>query len=198
MLDFQIIDCEQGSPEWHQARAGIPTASEFQTILALGKGRASYLWTLASERMTEEPAPSYSNADMERGKLMEPVIRRDYEFRTGNQVQQIGFMRNAKCGCSTDGLVGDDGVVEFKSSAPHILGPLIETGTFPNQYKAQCQGPLMISGRQWCDLVVFWHPKMPALRVRAERDELYIAALRDAIDVFDLELRRLVKKLQAM
>ncbi len=34
---MQIITCEQGTPEWFEARKGIPTASEFSTVLAEGK-----------------------------------------------------------------------------------------------------------------------------------------------------------------
>ena len=33
----EIIDCEQGTPEWFAARAGIPTASEFSTVLSEGR-----------------------------------------------------------------------------------------------------------------------------------------------------------------
>lgn len=32
MSDLEIIECQQGSPEWHQARAGAITASMFLTI----------------------------------------------------------------------------------------------------------------------------------------------------------------------
>jgi hypothetical protein len=31
---MQIINCDQGEPEWFTARAGIPTASEFHTVMA--------------------------------------------------------------------------------------------------------------------------------------------------------------------
>jgi hypothetical protein len=63
---MQIIDCEQGSPEWFAARAGIPTASEFHTVMAVGKQggksvtRVAYLNKLAGEILTGEPMPSYS------------------------------------------------------------------------------------------------------------------------------------------
>ena len=51
---MKIIDCEQGSPEWFSARSGIPTASEFHTVMAKGKGggesltRKTYLLKLAA------------------------------------------------------------------------------------------------------------------------------------------------------
>ena len=36
-MTMQIIDCEQGSAEWFEARAGIPTASEFSTVMSEGR-----------------------------------------------------------------------------------------------------------------------------------------------------------------
>lgn len=33
----EIIDVEQGTPEWFAARAGIPTASEFSTVMSEGR-----------------------------------------------------------------------------------------------------------------------------------------------------------------
>lgn len=36
-MTMQIIDCEQGSTAWFEARAGIPTASEFSTVLSEGR-----------------------------------------------------------------------------------------------------------------------------------------------------------------
>jgi hypothetical protein len=75
--------------EWFAARAGIPTASEFHTVLAVGKQggksvtRVAYLNKLAGEILTGEPMPSYSNADMERGKIMEDEARDLYAFMHG-------------------------------------------------------------------------------------------------------------------
>ena len=46
---MKIIDCEQGSVEWMQARAAIPTASEFDALISplgeirKGKMPATYL-----------------------------------------------------------------------------------------------------------------------------------------------------------
>lgn len=34
---IEIVNCEQGTPEWFEARKGIPTASEFSTVMAEGK-----------------------------------------------------------------------------------------------------------------------------------------------------------------
>jgi hypothetical protein len=193
-------DIEQGSPEWFELRRGIPTASQFQTLMAKSDkraGRATYLYKLAGERITGELAESYSNEAMEAGKRDEPELRDRYRARGIVTIKQVAFVRNGKVGCSPDALVEDDGVLEIKRTAPHLLIPmLLEPSVFPAKHYAQCQGALMVTGRKWCDLLV-GHPAMPRdLVIRTERNEDYIATLRDEIDIFDLELRRLVEKLK--
>jgi len=36
-MTLQIVDCTQGEPDWYEARKGLPTASEFSTVLAEAK-----------------------------------------------------------------------------------------------------------------------------------------------------------------
>src|SRR3954468_22659041 len=108
---MQIINCDQGGPEWFAARAGIPTASEFHTVMAVGpKGgksatRVSYLNKLVGEIITGEPMASYSNADMERGKLMEDEARDLYAFTADIEPERVGFIRNGDKGASPDSLI---------------------------------------------------------------------------------------------
>lgn len=194
---FERFDCEQRSPEWFQVRLGLPTASEFQTVIANGKGggesvtRTTYLRKLAGEIITGEPAESYTNAAMERGIAMEAELREAYAFENDVTLEQVGFIKRGRIGCSPDSLVGNDGVLEVKSTAPHLLiGHLISVTPTP-LHKAQCQGHLLVTGREWCDLVVGW-PKMPLYKIRYLRDEPYIMALSDALEVFNYELDRLV------
>lgn len=203
-MPAEFYDVEQGSEEWHQLRRGIPTASMFHTLMVQNDTkaqRATYLNKLAGERITGEPAISFVNEYMQGGKDMEPEIRRQYAFLRDCEPMQIGFVRNGKCGASPDSLVGDDGMMEAKKAEPHILIPMLiklkaDAKYFPPQHRAQCQGNLMVAECEWIDLIVWAHPKMTPLIVRAERDEPYIEQLRDAVDVFDLELRRLVEKLR--
>jgi hypothetical protein len=192
---------EQGSPEWYIARAAIPTASQFATVQASGKGggvsltRRKYLLTLAGERLTGEPAESYSNFHMERGKLMEAEARELYEFQKDCVIDRVGFIRHdtEKTGCSPDGLIGDDGVIEIKTALPHIQLERLIDNTLPSEHRAQVQGALWITGRKWCDFVSYW-PTLPMLVVRVERDEDYIAALAKAVAAFNAELDALVER----
>lgn len=199
---MQIIECDQNTEEWHKARMGIPTASMFATVMASGRGggdsktRATYMRKLAGEIITGEPMEGFTNKDLERGHAMEPDARNYYSLVTGNTPKLVGFIRNGDKGGSPDALIGDDGVLEIKTAAPHILIGYIEADKFPSEHIAQCQGNLWVSGRDWLDLVVYW-PKMPTFIKRIERDPVYIAGLSKAVDEFNVELVALVKRVRA-
>ena len=198
---MEIFDCIQNSPEWFAARCGLPTASMFATILAKGKDggksvtREKYLHALAGERITGEHVAGYTNANLERGHTMEDEARQHYAFVRDCEPQLVGFVKNGKCGASPDSLIGEAGVLEIKTAIPSVLIPLFLKGEFPAEHRAQCQGILMVTERQWIDIIIYW-PKMKPLIVRAERDEGYISELRNAVDVFDLELKKLVERLK--
>jgi len=197
-------DVEQGSDEWRQLRLGIPTSSMFKVLMTKTeekKGRTTYLHKLAGEQITGEPMENFTNDAMEDGKAKEPLLREDYTFYRGSEPRQVGFIRSGKCGCSPDGLIGDAGLLDIKRAAPHVLIAmrlrwLADPTYFPSEHYAQCQGGLMVSGRTWCDLLVGYPKMKPPLIMRTWRDELYIQQLRDAVDLFELELRRLVFKMK--
>src|SRR4051812_4435301 len=108
---MEILNMDQGSPEWFAARAGIPTASMFATVMASGKnggeskGRRTYMLKLAGEIITGEPMDNYSNGHMERGHVMEPEARDLYSFMTDAEPELVGFIRNGRKGASPDSLI---------------------------------------------------------------------------------------------
>lgn len=194
-------DVEQGSDLWFQARAGKVTASAFDTVLAQGRGgpsktRQTYLYKLAGEIITGQVQDSYTNAHMERGHVMEDEARAWYEIMH-SEVQTVGFIAEDRIGYSPDGLVGDAGLLEIKTKLPHLLIPVLLSEDFPPEHKAQCQGGLWVSQREWIDLVCYW-PGMPVAVHRAYRDEVYIAEMAKAVSVFVGELDEIVEKLRGM
>lgn len=202
-MTLQIITCDQGTPEWYAARLGIPTASEFSTVMAQGKGgspsltRKTYMMKLAGERLTGEPMDSYSNGHMERGKEWEAEARERYAFEREAEPETVGFIRNGEMGASPDSLVGASGLLEIKTKAAHLQVELLTKGPeyFPPEFKAQTQGQLMVAEREWVDLGVYCR-KLPLFLVRAVRDEPYIANMRGEIDRFNDELAELVEKVR--
>jgi hypothetical protein len=199
---IQILDCEQGSPEWYLARLGIPTASEFATIMAKGKGggdsktRRTYLLKLLGERITGEPMYSYSNDHMERGKVMEDEARDFYAFMTDAEPQRVGFIRNHGSGCSPDSLIGDAGMLEIKTKLAHLQIEVLLSGEVPSDHKAQLQGQLWVAEREWVDFVSYW-PKTPPFIKRVYRDEAYIKGIAEAVDIFLSELSALQRRMES-
>lgn len=198
----EIVSCDQNTDTWFRARMGIPTASEFATVMAKGKGggdsktRQTYLYKLAGEIITGEPMESYSNAHMERGKAMEDEARSLYEFMADVECERVGFIRSGRKGASPDSLVGNAGMVEIKTKLPHLMVETILRGEFPPEHKAQCQGQLWVAEREWIDIAVYW-PGMPLFVTRATRDEDFIKQLSEAVDAFNEELDSIVARVRA-
>lgn len=188
---------EQGTPEWHACRLGIPTASKFATVMAKGEGktRREYLLRLAGERLTGEASESYTNLHMERGKEMEAEARDMYEFMQDIDCRRVGFIRSGDQGCSPDSLVGDKGGCEIKTKLPHLQLDVLLRDRLPPEHVAQCQGFLWVAEREWVDFVSYW-PKLPLFVKRVYRDEVYIANLAAEVEAFNAELVQLVDRFQ--
>ncbi|WP_298800057.1 lambda exonuclease family protein [uncultured Devosia sp.] len=192
-MAIQIFDCEQNSPEWYAARAGIPTASMFATVMASGRGggpsltRAKYMRELVGERITGEVEEGYTNAHMERGKERETEARDLYAFLHDEPLTQVGFIRNGDKGYSPDSLAGTKGLVEVKTTLSHIQIDILLKDQVPPEHMAQCQGGLWVAEREWLDLVIY-RPKLPLFVKRVYRDEAYIATMAKAVRLFNEEL----------
>lgn len=191
-----LFDVEQGTDEWHRCRLGIPTASEFASVLAKGQGkmRRTYMLKLLGERLTGEPAESYSNAHMERGKVMEDEARKLYEFVHDTELTRVGFIRNGDKGCSPDSLIGENGMLEVKTKLPHLQLEAILSDRLPPEHVAQVQGQLWVAEREYVDFVSYW-PKTPLFVKRVPRDEFYINELAAEVERFCAELDDLTERL---
>lgn len=185
-----VVDCEQGSPEWFRARAGIPTASVFDKIIT-PTGKAStqadaYANLLLAELMVGGTVDSFEgNAWTERGNLLEDEAADFYQFHHGADIQRVGFVTNDQgtYGCSPDRLVGEDGLLELKCPAPHTHVKYLLDKKLEQTYRPQVQGQLLVTGRKWVDLVSY-HPEMPPVIIRAERDEEYLGMMEELLEKF--------------
>ncbi len=202
MSQIEVFDCEQGTPEWHACRIGIPTASEFDTVLRKsGKGpggtskeRRTYMLKLIGEQLTGQAMEGFTNAHTERGHEMEPAARAKYAFQEGVEPVPVGFLRRGRAGASPDSLVGEDGLLEIKTKLPHLQLDVLLTGEVPTEHIPQIQGQLWVSGRKWVDFVSYW-PGLPLFVKRVSRDEQYITDLALAVAKFNDELDALMKQL---
>ncbi len=204
---MKIHECQQGSPEWFAARLGKVTASNFATAISKGRGSAprvgrnKLMVKLAVERERGTPLleESYSNTAMERGSETEQEAREYYEALYG-PVLQVGFIeRDEDVGCSPDGLVGDDGMVEIKCPFSTTHAKYILADKMPTDYIPQVQGQLWVTEREWCDFFSFdprSHRKK-VFRRRVYRDEDYIKELQIKIYMFVADMRDILDKLTA-
>ncbi len=202
-------DVVQGSPEWHALRCGRVTASRVADVVARtktgwGASRANYMAELIAERLTGVAAEGYSNAAMQWGTDHEPEARSAYQFFANKRVVQIGFVVHPSIymsGASPDGLVGDDGLVEFKcpNTATHIdtlLGQEV-----PAKYITQMHWQMACKPeRLWCDFASF-DPRLPeSMQLfvkRIERDAAKISELEKDVTDFLVELNDKVRRLRA-
>lgn len=200
-MELQIITCDQGTPEWFAARAGLPTASRFATVLASGRGggesktRRKYMLQLAGEKITGQPMDGYSNGHMERGKEMEAEARDLYALVRDSAPEQVGFMRRGDAGASPDALIGNDGLLEIKTKLADLQIEVLLANRLPPEHVAQIQGQLWISGRSWCDFVSYC-PGLPIFIHRVDRDEQYIAKLGVEVLAFNVELRDIITQIK--
>lgn len=189
----------QGSEDWCRIRAGRPTASQFEKILTPtgkpSKQAEGYMYDLLAELMLGKPLEAPKFAWMERGSSLEEDAADWYCLQKDVEVQKIGFCTNdaETIGASPDRLVGDDGLLEIKSPSPgvHLKYLLFPLRGVEKEYNTQVQGQLYVTGRPWCD-VVSYHPELPSVIVRVERDEEYIKLLDEALTAFvvEMELRK--------
>lgn len=162
-------------------RCGLITASEVKLLLTPtlkqannDKSRA-HLWELAAQRITNYVEPSYVSDDMLRGHEDEFEARQTYTKHFA-PVEEVGFITNASfgftLGCSPDGLVGDDGMIECKSRRQkYQVQTIVEhwrDGTPPDDYILQVQSAMLIADRAWCDLISY-SGGLPMIPMRIER-----------------------------
>lgn len=197
-----IYNMDQGSPEWKLIRMGIPTASEFGTIMTgpsrqFSAGAHKYACQKVAEMITGiEQGSDYISAAMENGHIVEQEAADSYEWLNEVKTQKIGFVTddNGFYGCSPDRFVGEYGTVEIKSMNAADMIPYLINRNIAKHHIPQIQGGLLTTGRLWCD----WHlynPDMPRLTIRTWRNERYIADLRKDLEMFHVLI---MKKLEAL
>lgn len=199
---MKIVNCAQGTPEWFEARCGIPTASNFDKIVDENgnpsRQRKKYLYQLAGERITNKPEETYQNFAMQRGRELEAEARSFYEMTTEKVIDQVGLCVSDGefiYAASPDGLVGDEGNIEIKCPmiATHVS--YLISGDLPSDYFQQVQGQLLVTGRKWCDFISYY-PGMNPLVVRVVPDEAFQAKLKSELERFCADLDAVTKQIR--
>lgn len=155
-----IVNCDQGSAEWFEARRGVVTSSNLARIMAKGKGRQTYMRELIAETLIDQPeGEGYESKAMRHGKEFEPLAQQRYllDAPLGSDIRSVGFVyhdETQRSGASGDGVVigGESvGVLEIKCPQPSThIGYKID-GVVPKEYRWQVVGELLIPGVEWVD-----------------------------------------------
>lgn len=193
-------DLIQGSDEWHQARCGLLTASEVKHILtptlkvANNDKTRAHVWELAAQRISQYVEPQYINDAMLRGHEDEILARGLYAANFA-PVTETGFVTNDEwgftLGCSPDGLVGDDGIIEVKSRIQkYQVQTIVEEyrdGGIPAEFVLQVQSAMLVTGRKWCDFLSY-SGGLPMACIRVEADPEIQSAIIDAAANFEAHI----------
>lgn len=164
-------DIEQGTAEWQALRLGKITGSSFAKLMGTAAAKEKYLYDRAAEIVTGSRCDSdecASSTHMTRGSEFEEVALMKYTVATLNEVQKVGFVQISEfVGCSPDGLVGDEGMIEIKvPDSNNYFRQILEltangVDVIPKDYYAQMQFNMFVCGRKWCDYVLY-NPKHEA------------------------------------
>jgi putative phage-type endonuclease len=200
-----VSDIQQGTDEWKQLRAGVITASKLHNVISAVRGDYSksadkYAIKLIAEKLTGEIDEEYSNPFMERGITMEEEARNWYEFTTGREVRQVGFIFKDDqhlVGCSPDGLMDDRGLevkcVIGSTMVSYLLG---SEETVINEYKQQIQGSMYVTGLSLWDLVIY-HPCFDPILITVKRDDEYIRCIEIAIARLLREINEKIERIKS-
>lgn len=202
---MKIHTCDQNSDEWLSLRAGKPTASRFSELIT-SKGEPSksmpkYAIELAGELYAGKPLDTWNgNKFTEYGHEIEEEARLAYAMRTGEEVEQVGFITDdlEQWGCSPDGRVGTKGAAEFKCLPKEHIPVLLDwkkNNKTPTKHIAQTQGQILIMDLDWVDLV-FYRPSLPMLIIRQLPDPKIIEPLKRQLMAVIAERNIIHKTLQ--
>ncbi len=137
-----LLQHDQGSESWLQAREGRITASLAAACLGLDPNTSrAEAWRRIRGKRWE------GNHHTRWGQEFEPAARAQYEAVSGELVEQTGFWVHPLhdwLGASPDGLVGVEGLAEIKC-------PMKLPSCVPIHHRIQMLVQLACTDRLWCD-----------------------------------------------
>lgn len=107
---MKILNVEQGTSEWHEARRCKVTGTKLQSVMGTGSSRRSLIAELIAEKETEQSKILTPTAQMERGNAEEEFAIKKFESITGKKVDRIGMCIHENLdwvALSPDGLIKD-------------------------------------------------------------------------------------------
>jgi putative phage-type endonuclease len=190
-------DVSQNTDHWLDLRKGHFTASS-ATDLFLKPETAGYRKCIARvlyEKKTGAllPEERYNNKAMENGHEREIFAKEQYELKTFSKVYNGGFCElNEWIGCSPDGLVGENGLIQIKCPDFSTIVEYKRTGKLPLNYSRQMQFELLVTGREWNDFYVYY-PLIEPFIIRVDRDGNIIKEIEEKLKNAIYEVQEFLK-----
>lgn len=212
-MSFTIVDCEQRTPAWYAARAGVLTASAAAKMLAKPKkgagelvGRSELRLRLAMEAVYGTPIEEHTFEShwMERGRALESAGIATFEALTGELVQPVGFLRHdtLPIGCSPDGILGDYvGGLELKCPKFSTHWEYLQLdGAVPPEYLPQIIHSLFTTDLPFWEFVSYspeFQGSARIYRARVLRESVDLAGYALAFSLFWSEVETVMAALRA-
>lgn len=195
----KFYDIAQGTPEWMDLRKGKFSASTMKNLFAKETTAAfeNEIFRVVFEKLTGEKVESDFKSDyMQRGNDLEAEARERYSLDNFVKVGGGGFYALSEwVGCSPDGLVGEDGLVEIKCPKYSTMVKYLLDRKLPNEYYWQVYSQLYITERAWCDFYAY-HPSIKSFSIRIEKDLEVEKEIADKLEYCIEKAKEILEKLR--
>lgn len=186
------LNCLQGSPEWHDARRGVVTASGADRIitpktLKPSASSSAYLSELlAGWALGYDEEGFLGSKWTERGHEYEGEARDAVSLMYGVEIRSVGFVyqdESRTVGCSPDGLIADMAGLELKCPMGKTHIGYLLNGGVPSEYRLQVQFSLWVTGRDYW-LYSSYHPELPPMVIMVPPEPEVQAAFSEHVPAF--------------
>jgi hypothetical protein len=206
MSAAEILTVNQGTEEWFRMRLGVLTASKAYDILPSKRGggfkeaRTTYMNQLIAEVCTGH-YEEINAKPLEWGKVNEVAARAAYQFESGIEVKEGGFMYayNKRAGCSPDFIaktMNKGGEIKCPWNPANHIKFLIED-EIKDEWIAQMQFQLWVSGFDAWDFASF-DPRMKTKMIQIKeilRDPKMMALFDEIVPAFIVEMDEKLEKI---
>ena len=194
-MKLKYFDVEQGSDLWKVPKLGVISGSNILKALAK-KGtetRQGYLMDLVGQIATKR-FDEINGKALDHGVINEPAARAAYEFETGNQVEQTGFIycEERRIGISPDGLIPSlkKGLEIKNPFTARVHADFLCNNKVKSEYEHQVQFSLYVTGYETWDFCSYhsaFKTNMLKIKTFERNDKIF--------ERFDNEIPEFLKEL---
>lgn len=169
MTDEELVEYKAANPKSRVTTKEVPFSDATFTYL---KGKLAERIMDDGRFLDDIDGKQVTSRAVNHGLENEPMARNLYQFKTGKDVEEVGFIPlqgfEEYAGGSPDGVTKDGGIIEIKcpwNSDKHLDYYLFKTAEdlkeYNLQYYAQVQFNIMVTGSQYGEFVSY-DPRMSA------------------------------------